>query len=57
MVVRDYTRVGREFAGYSSVIHSVGEYVRTGGFTHSNIAENFFFIFEPGVIGTYHHMS
>jgi len=52
-----YTRVGREFAGHSTVIHSANEYVRTGGFTHSNTAENFFSIFKRGVIGTYHHMS
>ena len=52
-----YTRVGREFAGHSTVIHSANQYVRTGGFTHSNTAENFFSIFKRGVIGTYHHMS
>ena len=33
------------------------EYVTTGGFKHSNTAENFFSIFKRGVIGTYHHMS
>ena len=52
-----YTRVGREFAGHSTVVHSANQYVRTGGFTHSNTAENFFSIFKRGVIGTYHHMS
>lgn len=52
-----YTRVGREFAGHTTVIHSAGEYVRKGGFAHSNTAENFFSIFKRGVIGTYHHMS
>jgi transposase-like protein len=52
-----YTRVGREFAGHTSVIHSANEYVRKGGFAHSNTAENFFSIFKRGVIGTYHHMS
>jgi transposase-like protein len=52
-----YTRVGREFAGHSTVVHSKKEYVRTAGFTHSNTAENFFSIFKRGVIGTYHHMS
>ncbi|MFC7498652.1 IS1595 family transposase [Enterovirga sp. GCM10030262] len=52
-----YTRVGREFAGHTSVIHSQSEYVRMGGFAHSNTAENFFSIFKRGVIGTYHHMS
>lgn len=52
-----YTRVGREFAGHSVVNHSAREYVRLGGFKHSNTAENFFSIFKRGVIGTYHHMS
>ncbi len=52
-----YTRVGREFAGHSTVVHSANQYVRTGGFTHSNTAENFFSIFKRGVIGTYHHLS
>lgn len=52
-----YTRVGREFSGHSVVNHSAKEYVTTGGFKHSNTAENFFSIFKRGVIGTYHHMS
>lgn len=52
-----YTSVGREFAGHSAVNHSTKEYVTTGGFKHSNTAENFFSIFKRGVIGVYHHMS
>jgi transposase-like protein len=52
-----YERVGREFAGHSTVNHSAGEYVTTGAFKHSNTVENFFSIFKRGVIGTYHHMS
>lgn len=52
-----YTRVGREFAGHSTVNHSAQQYVTTGGFKHSNTVENFFSIFKRGVIGTYHHMS
>ena len=52
-----YTRVGTEFAGHTTVIHSANEYVRKGGFAHSNTAENFFSIFKRSVIGTYHHMS
>lgn len=52
-----YERMGREFAGHSVVNHSAKEYVTTGGFKHSNTAENFFSIFKRGVIGTYHHMS
>ena len=47
-----YTRVGREFASHSVVNHSAREYVRLGGFKHSNTAENFFSIFKRGVIGT-----
>ena len=52
-----YTSVGREFNGHSVVNHSTKQYVTTGGFKHSNTAENFFSIFKRGVIGTYHHMS
>ena len=52
-----YVRSDREFAGHTSVIHSQGEYVRKGGFGHSNTAESSFSIFKRGVIGTYHHMS
>jgi transposase-like protein len=52
-----YTSVGTEFAGHSTVNHSAKEYVTTGGFKHSNTAENFFSIFKRGVIGTYHHLS
>lgn len=52
-----YTRMGKEFAGHSTVNHSADEYVTTGGFKHSNTVENFFSIFKRGIIGTYHHMS
>lgn len=45
-----YTSVGREFNGHSVVNHSAKEYVTTGGFKHSNTAENFFSIFKRGVI-------
>jgi transposase-like protein len=52
-----YTKVGNEFVGHTAVIHSKGEYVRKGGFAHSNTAENFFSIFKRGIIGIYHHVS
>lgn len=52
-----YTRVGKQFAGHGTVNHGANEYVRTGGFHHTNTVENFFSIFKRGVIGTYHHMS
>ena len=52
-----YTGVGREFSYHGKVYHSASQYVTTGGWKHSNTAENFFSIFKRGVIGTYHHMS
>ena len=52
-----YTGIGREFSYHGKVNHSVSQYVTTGGWKHSNTAENFFSIFKRGVIGTYHHMS
>lgn len=50
-----YSRMGREFAGHSTVNH--GDKVYSTGFKHTNTVENFFSIFKRGVIGTYHHMS
>jgi transposase-like protein len=52
-----YVKLGREFAGHSSVNHSADEYARLGGFVHTNTAENFFSILKRGVYGVYHHVS
>ena len=52
-----YTGIGREFSYHGTVNHSASQYVTTGGWKHSNTAENFFSIFKRGVIGTYHHLS
>ena len=52
-----YTGIGRQFSYHGKVNHSASQYVTTGGWKHSNTAENFFSIFKRGVIGTYHHMS
>jgi hypothetical protein len=52
-----YIRMGREFGGHGQVNHSQGEYVKAGGFHHTNTVENFFSIFKRGVIGTYDHLS
>lgn len=52
-----YPSIGAEFAGHGTVNHSAEEYVRTGGFHHTNTIENFFSIFKRGIIGTYHHVS
>lgn len=51
-----YPKIGEEFASFSAVDHSAGEYVR-GGFHHSNTVENLFSILKRGVYGTYNHVS
>ncbi|HEX4111893.1 MAG TPA: IS1595 family transposase, partial [Stellaceae bacterium] len=53
----EYRRLGVEFAGHGTVNHSAGEYVRTGGFHHTNTIENYFSILKRGITGTYHHVS
>lgn len=52
-----YPSATREFAGHSTVNHSIDEYVRDGGFSHTNTVENYFSILKRGIIGTYHHVS
>jgi hypothetical protein len=52
-----YRGVGGEFAAHGSTDHSAGEYVRDGGFTHSNTAEAYFAILKRGIYGTFHHVS
>lgn len=52
-----YITVGREYAGHGTVNHSIEEYVRHGGFMHTNTAENYFSIFKRGITGVYHHVS
>ena len=52
-----YPSIGREFAGHSTVNHSADEYVKRGGFDHTNTAEGYFSIVKRGVYGTFHHIS
>jgi transposase-like protein len=52
-----YPSVGEEFATHHTVNHSADEYVRMGGFVHSNTAESYFAILKRGVYGTYHSVS
>ena len=40
-----YPSIGDEFAGHSSVNHSAEEYVRLGGFVHTNSVESKFGMF------------
>jgi transposase-like protein len=52
-----YERLGREFAGHGTVNHSSDEYVRTGGFHHTNMVESFFALLKRAVYGQFHHVS
>jgi transposase-like protein len=52
-----YVPIGRDFAGHGAVNHSIEEYVRTGGFHHTNTVENYFSILKRGITGVYHHVS
>ena len=51
-----YINIGEEFAGHSTVNHSVEEYVRAY-FWHTNTAEGYFSILKRGIMGTFHHVS
>lgn len=52
-----YQKIGTEFAGHGTVNHSAEEYVRTGGFHHTNTAEGFFALLKRAVYGQFHHVS
>jgi hypothetical protein len=52
-----YEKIGREFSGHGTVNHSAKEYVRTGGFHHTNTAESFFALLKRAVYGQFHHVS
>ncbi len=44
-----YPAVTGGFSGHSTVNHSIGEYVRDGGFAHTNTAEGYFAILKRGI--------
>jgi hypothetical protein len=52
-----YVKLGREFAGHSTVNHSANEYVRLGGFAHVNTTECRFSLMKRAVYGTHHSVS
>jgi transposase-like protein len=52
-----YEKIGREFSGHGTVNHSTNEYVRNGGFHHTNTAESFFALLKRAVYGQFHHVS
>lgn len=52
-----YPPLGKDFASHATVNHSAGEYVRTGGFHHTNTVESHFALLKRGVYGTFHNIS
>jgi len=52
-----YPKIGDEFKGHGTVNHSAEEYVRLGGFIHTNTVEGYFSLIKRGVYGTFHHVS
>lgn len=53
-----YRTLAKHFEGrHTAVNHSAEEYVRMGGFAHSNTAESFFAILKRGVYGSFHAIS
>jgi transposase-like protein len=52
-----YPKIGKEFAVHGTVNHSAEEYVRCGGFMHTNTVESFFAILKRGVYGAFHNVS
>ena len=52
-----YPSVGESFANHHTVNHSAEEYVRLGGYVHTNSAESHFALFKRGVYGSWHHIS
>jgi transposase-like protein len=52
-----YPKIGAEFSGHGTVNHSADEYVRLGGFVHTNTIESYFAILKRGVYGTFHSIS
>jgi transposase-like protein len=52
-----YTKTGRKFGKHGVVKHAANEYVKDGGFTHTNTVEGFFSLLKRGIMGTFHHVS
>lgn len=52
-----YPSIGNEFSGHGTVNHSAEEYVKTGGFHHTNTVESHFALLKRGVFGTFHNIS
>ncbi|MDX2264339.1 MAG: IS1595 family transposase [Hyphomicrobiales bacterium] len=49
--------IRKGFANHLSVNHSQDEYVRLGGYVHTNSVEGYFSILKRGITGVFHHVS
>ena len=52
-----YPKIGDEFASHGTVNHSADEYVRHGGYMHTNTVESFFALLKRGMYGQFHSVS
>lgn len=52
-----YPKIADAFASHGTVNHSASEYVRHGGFMHTNTVESYFALVKRGVYGTFHNVS
>jgi transposase-like protein len=52
-----YPAIGGEFANHHTVNHSADEYVRLGGYAHTNSAESYFALLKRGIFGNFHNIS
>ncbi len=52
-----YPKIGTEFSGHGTVNHGREEYVKKGGFVHTNTVESYFAILKRGVYGSFHNVS
>jgi transposase-like protein len=52
-----YVKIADVFSGHGTVNHSAEEYVRLGGFMHTNTVESFFAIMKRSIYGTHHSVS
>lgn len=55
--LKAYVKIADVFSGHATVNHSAEEYVRLGGFVHTNTIESFFSIVKRSIYGTHHHIS
>ncbi len=55
---KHYTKVGQEFAGHGTVMHSIGQYADYDDDTiHTNTIEGYFGLFKRGMKSIYQHCA